>query len=79
VWAFFSARLRMWLILAVGAPLLGWVLGKVGDAIEKRRGPTGLTKVLQKGRDWLASRSRGPLGRRPADATGPGDAGVPAR
>jgi hypothetical protein len=79
VLAFFSARLRMWLILAVGAPLLGWVLGKVGDAIEKRRGPTGLTKVLQKGRDWLARRSRGPLGRRPADATGPADPGVPAR
>jgi hypothetical protein len=79
VWAFFSARLRMWLILAVGAPLLGWVLGKVGDAIEKRRGPTTLTKVLQKGRDWLARRSRGPLGRRPANATGSADAGVPAR
>jgi hypothetical protein len=79
VWAFFSARLRMWLILAVGAPLLGWVLGKVGDAIEKRRGPTGLTRVLQKGRDWLARRSRGPLGRRRAEAAGPADPGVPAR
>jgi hypothetical protein len=79
VWAFFSARLRMWLILAIGAPVLGWVLGRVGDAIEKRRGPSGLTKVLQKGRDWLARRSRGPLGRRSADATSPADAGVPAR
>jgi hypothetical protein len=80
MWAFFSARLRMWLILAVGAPLLGWVLGKVGDAIEKRRGPTALTKVLQKGRDWLAKRSRGPLAaRRAADKAGPGDPGVPTR
>jgi hypothetical protein len=70
----------MWLILAVAAPLLGWALGKVGDAIEKRRGPTALTRVLQKGRDWLASRSRGPLGaRRAADATGPRDPGVPTR
>jgi hypothetical protein len=79
VWAFFSARLRMWLILAIGAPVLGWVLGKVGDAIEKRRGPSGLTTVLPTGRDWLARRSRGPLGRRSADATSPADAGVPAR
>ncbi len=80
MWAFLSARFRMWLILAVGAPLLGWLLGKVGDAIEKRRGPSTLTKVLQKGRDWLASRARGPLAaRRPAETAGPRDAGVPAR
>jgi hypothetical protein len=80
VWAFFSARLRMWVVLAVGAPLLGWLLGRVGDVIEKRRGPTGLTRVLQTGRDWLARRSRGPLAaRRRADATGPRDAGMPAR
>jgi hypothetical protein len=79
VLAFFSARLRMWLILAVGAPLLGWALGKVGDAIEQRRGPTALTRTLQKGRDWLARRSRGPLGRRDAAAAGAADPGVPAR
>lgn len=80
MWAFFSARLRMWLILAVGAPLLGWVLGKMGEAIEKRRGPSGLTKVLRTGRAWLARRSRGPLAaRRSADPTGPADPGVPAR
>jgi hypothetical protein len=30
MWAFFSRRLRMWLILAVGAPVVGFVLGKVG-------------------------------------------------
>jgi hypothetical protein len=80
MWAFLSARLRMWLILVVGAPLLGWLLGKVGDAIEKRRGPTALTKVLQKGRDWLARRARGPLSaRRAAETAGPRDPGVPAR
>jgi hypothetical protein len=80
MWAFLSARLRLWLVLAVGAPLLGWLLGRVGDAIEQRRGPTGLSRVLQTGRDWLARRSRGPLGgRRHAAATGPADPGVPAR
>jgi hypothetical protein len=80
MWAFFSARLRMWLILAVAAPLLGWLLGKVGDTIEARRGPSTITKVLQKGRDFLASRATGPLAARtPAEPTGPRDAGVPAR
>ena len=80
MWAFLSARFRMWLILAIVAPVLGWVLGKVGDAIEARRGPTTLTRVLQKGRDWLASRARGPLGgRRAAETAGPRDPGVPAR
>jgi hypothetical protein len=79
VLAFFSARLRMWLILAVGAPVLGWGLGKVGDVIEERRGPSALTRALKTGRDWLARRSRGPLGRRNADAVGAGDPGVPAR
>lgn len=80
MWAFLSARLRMWVILAVAAPLVGWLLGKVGDAIEARRGPSALTAVLQQGRAWLRRRSRGPLAPRPpADATGPGDPGVPAR
>lgn len=80
MWAFLSARLRMWLFLAVVAPLVGWLLGKVGDAIEARRGPTTLTRALQKGRAWLGRRTRGPLAPRPpAEATGPRDPGVPAR
>jgi len=80
MWAFLSARLRMWLILAIGAPLLGWLLGRIGDLIEARRGPNTLTRVLQKGRGWLRRRSRGPLSpRRPGDAASVRDAGAPAR
>jgi hypothetical protein len=80
MWAFFSARLRMWLLLAVGAPVLGWLLGKIGDIVEARRGPSGLSRGLQKGRSWLRRRSRGPLAPRPvADPTGPADPGTPAR
>jgi hypothetical protein len=80
MWAFLSARLRMWLILAVVAPLVGWLLGKLGDAIEARRGPSTLTRVLQQGRAWLRRRSTGPLAPRPpADAAGPGDPGLPTR
>lgn len=80
MWAFLSARLRMWLIVAVAAPLLGWLLGKVGDLIEARSGPNALTKVLKLGRDWLRGRSRGPLAaRRAAETGGARDPGAPAR
>jgi hypothetical protein len=80
MWAFLSARLRWWLILAIGAPLLGWVLGRVGDLIESRKGPNTLSRVLQTGRGWLRRRSRGPLAaRRAGDPTSVRDAGAPAR
>jgi hypothetical protein len=80
MWAFLSARLRMWLIMAVAAPLVGWLLGRLGDLIEARRGPTALSRVLKSGRNWLRGRSRGPLApRRPADPASVEDSGAPAR
>ena len=80
MWAFLSARLRWWLILAIGAPLLGWALGRVGDLIESRRGPNTISKVLRTGRSWLQRRSRGPLApRRAGDPASVRDAGAPAR
>ena len=70
----------MWLVLAVGAPIVAWLLGKVGDALESRRGPTTASKVLKKGSGYLQRRTKGPLADRlSADPTGPRDAGVPAR
>jgi hypothetical protein len=80
MWAFLSARLRMWLILAIVAPLLGWLLGRIGDLIEARRGPNAVSATLQKGRGWLRRRTRGPLAqRRPGDPTSVRDPGAPAR
>lgn len=80
MWAFFSARLRMWVILAIGAPVLGWLMGRIGDLVEARRGPNPLSRTLQKGRGWLRRRSRGPLApRTAADPAGVRDAGTPAR
>jgi hypothetical protein len=80
MWAFFSRRLRMWLILAVGAPLVGFLLGKIGDLIEARRGPNAASKALHTGRRWLQKRSTGPLSSRSAaDPAGARDAGTPAR
>lgn len=79
MWAFLSARLRMWLILAVVAPLLAWLLGKLGDVLEARRGPNRVSGVLQWLRGWLGRRARGPLARPAADPAGPADPGAPAR
>ena len=80
MWAFLSARLRMWLLVAVVAPVVGWLLGRVGDMIEARTGPSGLTKVLKVGREWLRGRTKGPLAaRRAADTGGVRDPGAPAR
>jgi hypothetical protein len=80
MWAFLSARFRMWVILAVVAPLLGWLLGRIGDLIEARRGPNAVSKVLKFGRSFLGHRSRGPLApRRPADPASVEDSGAPAR
>ncbi|MDQ2708992.1 MAG: hypothetical protein M3Z25_15760 [Actinomycetota bacterium] len=63
MWAFLSARLRLWLLLAVGAPALSWLLGVIGDRLEARNGPTSISRALQKGRGWLRRRSSGPLAR----------------
>jgi hypothetical protein len=80
MWAFFSRRLRMWLILAVGAPVVAWLLGKVGDAIESRRGPNTASRTLKNGSGYLRRRTKGPLARRTvADPAGARDAGVPIR
>jgi hypothetical protein len=80
MWAFLSARLRWWLILAIGAPVLGWLLGRIGDVIESRRGPNTISRLLQTGRGWLQGRSRGPLApRRSGDPASVRDAGAPAR
>lgn len=61
--AFLSARLRLWLLLAVGAPVLSWLLGAIGDRIEARSGSNTTSRALQKGRGWLRRRTRGPLAR----------------
>jgi hypothetical protein len=70
MWVFFSRRLRMWLILAVGVPVAAWLLGRIGDVIEARQGPTRLSRGLQTVRRWLQSRATGPLARPAADPTG---------
>ena len=61
---FLSKRLRLWLLLAVCAPLLAWLLGAIGERLEQRRGPTRLTRALCGAGGWLGRRARGPLAHR---------------
>lgn len=65
MWVFLSRRLRTWALLAVGVPVAGYVLEKVGEAVEARTGaPTSLSRPLRAGGGWLGERARGPVARR---------------
>ena len=70
MWAFLSARLRMWLIVAVVAPLVGWLLGKIGDLIEARRGPNGAEQGALHGPGLVARAFPRPTGGAPVGRPG---------
>jgi hypothetical protein len=65
MWLFFSRRLRMWLILSVVVPLTTGLLRRVGRALERRNGSTGVSRTLLKAGD-LGDRARMRGGRRVA-------------
>jgi hypothetical protein len=60
MWLFFSRRLRMWLILTVVVPLTTGLLRRVGHLLERRRGPSGVSRALLKAGD-LGDRARATL------------------
>ncbi len=47
MWAFFSRRFRLWLLLAVGLPVVRRLLGGLGDRLESTRGQSALTRGLR--------------------------------
>ncbi len=53
IWAFFTRRLRLWLIMALGVPILRWVLRGVGDKLEHRGGETVFTRGIRAGNEQL--------------------------
>jgi hypothetical protein len=66
MWLFLTRRLRMWLILTVLVPLGTGLLRRVGRTLERRTGPTGVSRALLRAGD-LGERARATLrGRRPA-------------
>ena len=60
MWLFFSRRLRMWLILTVVVPLTTGVLRRVGTSLERRRGPSAVSRSLLKAGE-LGDRARATL------------------
>ena len=48
MWLFFTRRLRMWLILTVLVPLGSGILRRIGLALERRSGSTGVSRALLK-------------------------------
>lgn len=57
MWLFFTRRLRMWLILTVVVPLATGLLRRIGRALERRTGPSGVSRALLKAGD-LGDRAR---------------------
>ncbi|MCU1537163.1 MAG: uncharacterized protein JWP82_1514 [Humibacillus sp.] len=56
MWAFFSRRARLWLLTVLVAPVASLVLGRLGTALERRNGPTTLSRGLQSGSRFLDRR-----------------------
>ena len=57
MWLFFTRRLRMWLILTVLVPLGSGLLRRLGVALERRNGPSGVSRALLKAGE-LGDRAR---------------------
>ena len=76
MWFWITRRIRLWLLLAVGAPIAARVLATLRDTLERRSGgPTTVTRGLSKAQDFIQSSARGPIGRRRRSPGGHGDEG----
>ena len=51
MWLFLTRRLRMWLILTVLVPLTTGLLRRIGRRLERRRGPSRVSRALLKAGD----------------------------
>jgi formate hydrogenlyase subunit 4 len=57
MWLFLTRRLRMWLILTVVVPLASGVLRRLGRTLERRNGPSSVSRALLRAGD-LGDRAR---------------------
>jgi hypothetical protein len=53
MWLFLRKRLILWAVLAIGVPLLDWLLGKVSEAIRARKGDSAMTRGLDSTRSGV--------------------------
>jgi len=51
MWLFLTRRLRMWLILTVLVPLGTGLLRRLGRTLERRRGPSAISRGLLRAGD----------------------------
>ena len=58
MWAFFSRRFRLWVMFALGVPILRALLGRAGTTLEARTGSTVVTRGLETGHRTLARYDR---------------------
>jgi hypothetical protein len=63
MWLFLSRRLRAWLILTVVVPVASGLLRRLGQELERRRGPSAVSNGLLRA-GQLADRARNRLRRR---------------
>jgi hypothetical protein len=64
MWLFLTRRFRMWVILTVLAPFGVRVLRRLGQALERRNGPTAVSNGLLKAGD-LGDKARVRMGGKP--------------
>jgi hypothetical protein len=60
MWLFLTRRLRMWLILTVAVPLATALLRRLGRGLERRTGPSRVSRALLRAGD-LGDRARSTL------------------
>ena len=64
MWLFLTRRFRMWVILTVLAPVATKVLRGLGEALQRRNGPSAISNGLLKAGD-VGERARVKLGGKP--------------
>ena len=64
MWLFLTRRFRMWVVLTVLAPVATKVLRGLGEALQRRNGPSALSNGLLKAGD-VGERARVKLGGKP--------------
>ena len=64
MWLFLTRRFRMWVVLTVLAPIATKVLRGLGEALQRRNGPSALSNGLLKAGD-VGERARVKLGGKP--------------
>jgi hypothetical protein len=57
MWLFLTRRFRTWVLLTILVPLASGLLRRVGQTLERRNGPSGISKGLLKAGE-LGDRAR---------------------